>query len=138
MADLKSWSQDEIVRMRREMDRLFDDLCTDFDLPSMVCRMTGDLELREEGGTLIVHMEMGNMNPEDVNVTVHERDLIISTHSVEVSEGRRETRTFRKEVKLPCIIRPDKVVAEFDDGILEVRLPKCPTQSGQQIQIKKK
>lgn len=138
MADLKSWSQDEIVRMRREMDRLFDDLCTDFDLPSMVCRMTGDLDLREEGGTLIVLMEMGTMNPEDVNVTVHERDLIISARSVEVSGNRRETRTFRKEVKLPCIIRPDEVVAEFDNGTLEVRLPKCPTQSGQQIQIRKK
>lgn len=138
MADLKRWSQDEIVRMRREMDRMFDDLCTDFDLPSMVCRMTGDLDLQESGDTLIVLMEMGNMNPEDVKVTVHERHLVISAQSIEVNGSRSELRTFRKEVKLPCIIRTDDVEAEFDEGTLKVRLPKCPTQSGQQIIIKKK
>ena len=29
MPDLKRWSRDEISRMRREMDSLFDELCAD-------------------------------------------------------------------------------------------------------------
>ena len=49
MADLKRWSRDEISRMRGEMDRLFDELCSDFDLPVMFCRIAGDLDLKEEG-----------------------------------------------------------------------------------------
>jgi len=138
MADLKRWSRDEISRMRKEMDRLFDDLCLDFNLPAMVCRMTGDLELREEGNTLVARMEMGNLNPDDVDVAVFERLLVISAKSVMKNGNRLEKQTFRKEVKLPCLVLPSDVIAEFNDGVLEVRLPKCPKQSGQIVTIIRK
>lgn len=138
MADLKRWSQDEISRMRRDMDRLFDDLCTDFDLPVMFCRIAGDLELSEEDETLVARLELGTMNPDDVNVSVLDRRLIISAETVEALGKHKKTHTFRKEIKLPCIIKTDDVKAEFNDGVLEVRLPKCPTQRGQTIKIIKK
>lgn len=138
MADLKRWSQDEITRMRREMDRLFDDLCMDFDLPVMFCRIAGDLDLKEDGDALIVRFELGNMNPDDVKVTVHDRRLVITAQSVQKGERSLSSHSFSKEVRLPCIIRPQDVNAEFEDGVLIVRLPKCPTQQGQSIEIKKK
>ena len=138
MADLKLWSQGEISRMRKEMDRLFDDLCLDFDLPAMVCRMTGDLELYEEGNTLVARMEMGNLNPDDVDVSVFERLLVISAKSEMKNGHRLEKQTFRKELKLPCLVLPGDVEAEFKEGVLEVRLPKCPNQSGQIVTIIRK
>lgn len=138
MADLKRWSQDEITRMKREMDRLFDDLCMDFDLPVMFCRIAGDLDLREEGDILIARLELGNMNPDDVNVTVHDRRLIITAKTVQTDDSRSSAHSFSKELKLPCIIRPQDVSAEFQNGVLEVRLPKCPTQQGQTVKIVKK
>ena len=138
MADLKRWSQDEITRMRREMDRLFDDLCTDFDLPVMFCRMAGDLDLIEEGDTLVARFELGSMNPDDVNVSVFDRRLLIAAKTVEHFGAKRKTHTFRKEIKLPCVIRTDEVQAEFAEGVLEVRLPKCPSQQGQKVKINKK
>jgi len=125
MADLKRWSRDEIARMRKEMDRLFDDLCTDFDLPVMFCRIAGDLDLREEGDVLIARLELGNIKPDDVHVTVMGHRLIISAESIIDAVGHRKTHTFRKEIGLPCLIRPEGVKAEFDDGVLEVRLFKC-------------
>ena len=131
MADLKRWSRDEISRMRSEMDRLFDDLCLDFDLPVMVCRMAGDLELGEDDDALVVRLELGTMNPEDVQVSVHDRRLIISAEYVEMSGKIKRSQTFRKEVLLPCVIRTDGVKAAFKDGVLSVRLPKCTGQTGQ-------
>ncbi|MBI9078347.1 MAG: Hsp20/alpha crystallin family protein [Pseudodesulfovibrio sp.] len=138
MPDLKRWSQDEISRMRREMDRLFDDLCADFYLPVSFCRVVGDIDLKEKGDTLVATMELGNMNPDDVNVSVLDRCLIIHAETFSMEGGKRKTKTFRKELKLPCIIRTDDVEANFQDGILEVRLPKCPRQQGQIIKIVKK
>lgn len=135
MPDLKRWSQDEISRMRREMDRLFDDLCSDFDLPVMYCRMAGDLDLKEAGDTLVARLELGNMNPDDVHVSVFEHRLVISAKTVAVGDTHRKTHTFRKEIELPCIIRTDEVVAEFSEGILEVRLPKCPSQQGHLVKV---
>lgn len=138
MDELKHWSRSEIVRMREEMDRLFDDLCTDFDLPVMMCRISGDLDIREVGDTLIARLELGNMSPEDVEVAVLDRRLIIAAKSVEIVEGHKKSHTFRKEVKLPCVIRTDDVEAQFADGVLEVCLPKCPSQQGQKVTIIRK
>lgn len=138
MADLKRWSRDEISRMRGEVDRLFDELCSDFDLPVMFCRIAGDLDLVEEGDTLVVRLELGNMNPEDVQISVHERRLIISAEYVEEGGKIKSSRTFRKEMRLPCLIRTDEVKAAFNDGVLTVRLPKCASQLGHRIEIKRK
>ncbi|MBG0789360.1 MAG: Hsp20/alpha crystallin family protein [Desulfovibrionaceae bacterium] len=135
MADLKHWSRGEIARMRSEMDRLFDELCSDFDLPVMFCRIAGDLDLREEGDVLVVRLKLGNMNPDDVRVSVLERRLIISAEYADKRGGVRSMRTFRKELRLPCIIRTDEVDAAFKDGVLTVRLPKCVSQIGQRINI---
>lgn len=138
MADLKRWSRNEISRMRNDVDRLFDDLCADFDLPVMFCRMAGDLDLAEEGDTLAVRLELGSMNPDDVHVTVTERLLTIVAESGESGPGRASSRSFRKELRLPCAVEVDKAEAEFQDGVLLVRLPKCGPRSGQQIAITRK
>lgn len=138
MADLKRWSKDEISRMRSEMDRLFDDLCSDFDLPVMFCRIAGDMDLQEEGDTLVVRLELGNMNPDDVHVTVHERRLIVAAECIESDATSKKTQTFRRELRLPCIIETEEVKAEFNEGVLTVKLPKCASQLGQKIEISKK
>jgi len=124
MANLKCWSRDEISRMRSEVDRLFDDLCTDFGLPVMFCRIAGDLDFKKEGDTLIVRLELGNMNPDDVNVSVHKNRLIITAKTTDIAGSHRKLHTFRKELKLPCLITTEEVHADFNDGMLEVRLPK--------------
>ncbi|EGB13614.1 heat shock protein Hsp20 [Pseudodesulfovibrio mercurii] len=138
MADLKRWSRDEISRMRSDVDRLFDDLCADFNLPSLFCRMAGDLILDEEDDTLVVRLELGNMNPEDVHVSVMERQLSIVAETRQSGPGHASTHSFHKELRLPCRIDTDGVRAEFDDGVLVVRLPKCADQSGQRIRISRK
>jgi len=138
MADLKRWSRDEISRMRRDMDRMFDDLCTDFNLPLMLCRMTGDLELVEEKGVLVARMALGTMNPDTVRVTAHDRRLIIEAQSI-VEEGhRREARSFSKEIRLPCRIQANGVEMRFVNGILEVRLPKCRPEIGRLVHLLKR
>ncbi|AMK11857.1 Hsp20/alpha crystallin family protein [Pseudodesulfovibrio indicus] len=138
MADLKRWSRNEISRMRNDVDRLFDDLCADFDLPVMFCRIAGDLDLSEEGETLVVRLELGNMNPDDVHVTVEERLLTIVAESSESGPGHVSSRSFRKELRLPCAIEVDDAHAEFQDGVLLVKLPKCAPRPGQKIAITRK
>lgn len=138
MADLKRWSRDEISRMRRDMDRMFDDLCADFNLPVMLCRMTGDLELVEEKGMLVARMALGSMNPDSVRVTARDRRLIIQAQSV-VEEGhRREARTYSKEIRLPCRIDADGADVRFAEGVLEVRLPKLRPEIGRLAHLLKR
>jgi len=128
MADLKRWSRGEITRMRLEIDRLFDELCLDLDLPAMVCRMTGDIELWEEGDALVCRMELGAMDPDDVTVVAAGRLLAITAEVSGMEGDRRRSRAFRKEIRLPCAIRAEEIEVAFADGVLLVRLPKCPRQ----------
>jgi HSP20 family protein len=100
--------------------------------------MKGDLELWEEGNALVARMELCKINPDDVTVVVLEQQLVITAEFVEVVKGRRRTRVFRKEVKLPCAVRTDEVSAEFAEGVLVVRLPKCASQYSQFVRIIKK
>ncbi|WP_419787851.1 Hsp20/alpha crystallin family protein [Pseudodesulfovibrio sp.] len=125
MADLKRWSQGEIGRMRRDMDRMFDDFCSDFDLPLMLCRMAGDLELVDENWELVARMALGSMNPDSVKVSVRDRRLVIQAVSVVEDCCSRESRSCTKEIRLPCRIDPDGVKMRFVDGVLEILLPKC-------------
>ncbi|WP_319584719.1 Hsp20/alpha crystallin family protein [uncultured Pseudodesulfovibrio sp.] len=138
MADLKGWSRNEISRMRSDVDRLFDDLCADFNLPSMFCRMAGDLTLEEEGETLVVRLELGTMDPDDVHVSVMDRKLSIVAETRESGPSHTSTHSFHKDLRLPCRIDTGGVSAEFSDGVLVVRLPKCSLQSGQKIAISRK
>ncbi|BCS87088.1 Hsp20/alpha crystallin family protein [Pseudodesulfovibrio sediminis] len=138
MDKLKKWRRAEISRIRGDMDRLFDDLCSDFDLPLMTCRITGDLDLQQKDDILVVKLELGTINPEDVQVSVLDRRLIISAVVVDNGSAQSRMHQFRKEIRLPCIIRTDEVQANFKDGVLEVHLPKCPKQSGQKVEISRK
>lgn len=138
MADLKRWSQGELTRMRKDVDRLFDDLCTDFDLPAMFCRIGNDLNLSEEGDYLVARLELGNIHPDDVSVSVLDRRLLIKAETVTELGNHKKTHTFRKEIRLPCTIKTNEVRAEFRSGLLEIRLPKCPVQPAQSIAIIKK
>lgn len=138
MADLKRWSRNEISRIRSDMDRLFDDLCADFNLPSMFCRMAGDLTLQDEGDALVVRLELGNMKPDDVHVSVTERQLSIVAETRESGPGHASSHSFRKELRLPCRIETDGVRAEFADGVLVVRLPKRVNPFGPSIAISRK
>jgi len=138
MDDLKRWSRNEIGRMRRDMDRLFDELCADFDLPVTTCRMTGDLQLCDEGRSLVARLALAGMNPDAVRVTVEDRRLVIQTGSSQAANGRRESRAFRKEIRLPCSIDPDGARLGFADGVLEIRLPKCNRRIGTLVTIVKR
>ncbi|ADU62712.1 MAG: Hsp20/alpha crystallin family protein [Pseudodesulfovibrio sp.] len=138
MADLKRWGQGEITRIRLEMDRLFDELCFDLDLPAMICRMSGDIELWEEGDTLVARMELHGVAPGDVSVVVLERLLVITARMVETVGGRSRSRAFRKEIKLPCAIRTEEAQVEFAQGVLVIRLPKCASQYVQIVRLIKK
>ncbi|WP_147821504.1 Hsp20/alpha crystallin family protein [Salidesulfovibrio onnuriiensis] len=138
MPDLKLWSQTELEKLKRNVDRLFDDLCRDFDLPSMHHRVVGDLKFFEQGGELVATMKISNMDPDDLMITVHDRRLFIAAETEEREGGRTERRMFRREVRLPCRVDPEDVKAVFDDGILEIRLPRCKNPHGRIVRIVRK
>ena len=92
------------------------------------------LEQFEDDGDLVIRAELPGVDPEeDVDISVHDGVLTISAERREETEDKGE-RTYRSEfrygsfvrsVSLPRGVEADDITAEYDDGILEVRVPQA-------------
>jgi HSP20 family protein len=133
-----------------EMNRLFDQMF------GGVARRTGDEQRTQDAGwapaidviredeDLVVRAEIPGAKPEDVDVTIHNRVLTISG---KVEEEREEERSgylvrerrsgsFRRSLQLPHDVDEDQIKANFENGILEVRIPGvAAVQEPKRIQI---
>jgi HSP20 family protein len=91
------------------------------------------LEEFRENGTLVVRAELPGIDPDrDVEITVAEGTLCIRAERREKHEERGDGDFYRSEfhygqfsrtLPLPRGVGADEVIADYTDGILEVRLP---------------
>ena len=133
-----------------EMNRLFNQMF------SGVARRTGDVQRTQDAGwapaidviqedeDLVVRAEIPGAKPEDVDVTIHNGILTISG---KVEEEREEERggylvrerrsgSFRRSLQLPHDVDEDQIKANFENGVLEVRVPgAAAVQEPKRIQI---
>lgn len=131
----------EVMRLRREMDRLFSDLTG--RTPSLLSSgVFPPLNITEHEVKLFVHAELPGIRPEDLEVSVEGKTLTLrgerKPDSVEnVSYHRRERRTgrFHKAVSLPHEINAENVTAEFKNGVLELILPKAEIAKPKKITV---
>jgi len=119
-------------RMRREMDELFGDVLE----RSFGGRRAGfsprvDVSYAADPPRAIVTAELAGINPDDLDLQVRGRELVISGHRgpVDDTEGRVfqqieiEHGPFRRSVQLGAEVVADQAKATYHDGILRVELP---------------
>ena len=119
-------------RMRREMDELFGDVLE----RSLGARRTGfsprvDVSYAGNPPRAIVTAELAGINPDELELEVRGRELVIAGHRgpVDDTEGRVfqqieiEHGPFRRTVPLGAEVAADAARATYHDGILRVELP---------------
>jgi HSP20 family protein len=90
--------------------------------------------------------EVPGVKPEDVRLSLENNTLTIRGEKKQVSEDKTEQvhrfeRTygvFERSFGLPTTVDPDKVEAEYNNGLLTVRLPKVERAKPRVIQVKSK
>src|SRR3954449_2415050 len=118
-------------RMRREMDSLFGDVL-DRSLPGrrgFTPRV--DVSYAPDPPRAIVTAELAGISPDDLELEVRGRELVIAGHRapVDATEGRAfqqieiETGPFRRTVQLGADVVADQARATYTDGLLRVELP---------------
>jgi HSP20 family protein len=133
---------------RNELDRLFDSFVTDAfgwgrewpasaiaDLP---------LDIEETDHEISVRAEIPGVSPEDLQVSINGKMLIISGEKKETQEKlegayfyqERRFGSFRREVPLPVAVDPDNVQAEYKDGVLHVTLKKAQEALPKRIEVR--
>jgi len=100
----------------------------------IACRHAGawqpPTDVYEDDDALVVRVEVAGMRGEDFSISLAGRTLIVSGvrddtapkrtyHQMEIRFG-----AFRVEVHLPWAVDPESVQASYDEGLLQVRLPR--------------
>lgn len=145
MAELILWKNQEIERLKKDMDRLLNRFRDDFCSPLLLrgFREEPYLELTDTQDDLLLKAEIPNLRPKDLDITISDDLLTIKAEVNEesISEGegfheRTQSCTFfSRTVQLPCKVHMDEVRASYQDGILNIVMPKCKPERAREIKI---
>jgi HSP20 family protein len=137
----------EIDTLQGEMNRLFS---TFFDTPTnrggngnVARRWIPAMDLMETGDHFVLKADLPGMTEADVNIEVEKNVLTISGERKTEHEAKHEgyyrleraTGSFSRSLTLPEGIDAGAVTATFDNGVLEVRIPKPEQAKPQKVQI---
>jgi HSP20 family protein len=133
----------EMDRLQRQMSRLFEESFG----PRPALWHPGVyplVNISEDKDHLYVRAELPGINPKDLEITIHQGNLILRGERQIPAEDKeanyhrreRESGTFRRVIALPMPVDPGKVDASYKDGILTVKLAKPEAIKPRQIQVK--
>ena len=148
---MSRWSEDTdpFLAMRREMNRLFDDVFSGFGLPSLVGpalrQMPGapKIDVSETDNEIQVTAEMPGIDQNEVEVLLEDDRLIIRGEKKEEREDKdrnyhvreRVQGAFSRTLPLPFAPDPNQVKAEFRNGVMTIVVPKPPEVKQKQHRI---
>jgi HSP20 family protein len=138
----------DIDSLQGEMNRLF---ASFFDTPTTrngggngaARRWIPAMDLVETGEHFVLKADLPGMTEADVKIEIEKNVLTISgerrTELEDKHEGyyrlERSTGAFSRSLTLPEGIDADAVAAAFDNGVLEVRIPKPVQAQPRRVQI---
>jgi HSP20 family protein len=108
-----------------------------------VNRVTGfvpALDVRETEDEYLVFVDLPGVKSEDVVVELSDQALTVSGSRAPVETGEpqrleRPSGSFVRRLTLPKGVDSDKVVAEYKEGVLELRIPKRAEAKAKKIAI---
>ena len=124
----------------REIDRVFDAF---FGQTDQGRRWVPPMDLVEVEDHFVLKADLPGLTERDVNLEVQDGTLAISGERKAEHEERekgwyrieRSFGSFSRSLTLPDGVDPDRIEASFNDGVLEVRIPKPEERKPQRISI---
>jgi HSP20 family protein len=134
----------DLVSMREAMDRLFDDFVRPGTWSEGMGALSVPVDLWEEKDAYRLRADVPGMKPDDIEINVtHDTVTISGEMKTEIEakeEGwlRQERRTgkFSRSFSLPVEIDANKVDATFENGVLQLTLPKSEAVRPKQIRVR--
>jgi HSP20 family protein len=134
----------DIMTLQNSMDRFFNDPL--FQPLTFNGAKAGlpTLDIKERDGELVVQAAIPGYTPEQVDVTV-QGDVLTLRGTMEEEQERKEdtyhlrerhTGSFHRSIRLPASVNTEEATAEYDNGVLTLRLPKTGESAVKRIQIR--
>jgi HSP20 family protein len=132
----------ELNRLQRQMDSLFQNVAGRERYPRVGVYPL--VNISEDQDHIYVRAELPGVNPEDLDITIKEQHLVIrgerkippEEKDANYHRRERESGFFRRVLRLPAQVDPNKVEAACKDGVLTVTLAKPEEVKPRQISVK--
>jgi len=134
----------EVQRMNDVFDRLFGTpLLASHRFVAGPRDLTIPLDVVEKEDKLIIRAAVPGVSPDDLNVSIENGVLTISGESRHEEENEQDKVYFRecsygsftRSIRLPQNLEVDKVDAEFDNGFVNIALPKMPEEKPKALKV---
>ena len=135
----------ELGTIQNEMNRLFNSF---FDTPTPANgttfrRWIPAMDLVETESSFVLKADLPGLSESDVNIQLDDNVLTVSGERKSEHEDRkagyyrveRSYGSFRRSLTLPEGVDADAVTATFENGVLEVTVPKPAQQAPRKVQI---
>jgi len=137
----------ELNSIQNEMNRLFNTL---FDQPAQATRAGSTIrpwippmDLVETGEHYVLRADLPGLSEADVHIELENNVLTVSGERKTEHEDREEGYyrvergfgAFSRSLTLPDGVDPDSVQAQFDRGVLEIRIPKPEQRKPRKVTI---
>ncbi|HLA15026.1 MAG TPA: Hsp20/alpha crystallin family protein [Gemmatimonadaceae bacterium] len=128
-----------VFGLRREIDRLFEDAFLREGQS-----WTPAVDIKETDNELTVELELPGLKPENVEITAENGILTIRGEKQSERKEEEQSRyhlvertygSFMRTFQLPQGVDEDQIAAEYDNGILSLRIPKAALPQPRRIQI---
>lgn len=141
MTVLTRWDPlQEALELRRTMNEFMERSGTG---ASSLQQFDIEMDIYETPDSYEIEAAMPGIKPEDVDITLNNNVLTIRGETTtEEKEDKnyhlreRRTGSFIRSITLPSLINSDAIDAQFDNGILKLRLPKAEEAKPKHIDIK--
>ena len=132
----------ELDTLSNRLGRMFDD----FPTPTEGGSWIPAVNVEETAEELLLTAELPGMKSDDIELEVENNVLTLRGEKTEIREEGAEAKkyhlwerrygSFQRSFTLPRTVKPESIEAEFEDGVLHVRLPKVPEAKGRRIEVK--
>ena len=136
----------ELQSIEHEVNRLFGTL---FDVPIAASAGAASrspipaMDLVEEKDEYVLHADLPGLSEKDVKIELEDNVLSISGTRKSEQENRKDgyyrleraTGSFSRSLILPEGVDPESIRAQFENGVLEVRIPKPEERKRRRVEI---
>ena len=133
----------DVEKTLNEMDRIFNAVGRPLNLRSVPRGTFPAVNVYDRGNETVLVAEMPGVRSEDVELTVVGDSITLQGHREEQPaeneqyyRRERPMGAFTRTVTLPTAVNPEKVKAEYHDGVLRVSMAKAEQARSRKVEIK--
>jgi len=134
----------EMNRLQRRMDRVFDEFFREYPAASEEAEFSPACDVAETSTHYLMSFDLPGVKKNEVKVQLEDNTLTVSGERQNEHEAEAEGRisreryygSFCRSFTLPANALADKIEANYENGVLQVAIPKTKATPGKDIPIK--